>query len=73
MIAQKKLLETELLSLVEATNVLRFQIRQKQDEIDELERETEDAYNVDMSKSVFDSPFLFSPFRVCSLQNAEAD
>jgi len=46
--AEKKALESELIGLIDFTNALRQQIRQKQEEIDELEsHESENLCNVD--------------------------
>jgi hypothetical protein len=51
-IADKKALETELVDLIELTTVFRHQIRQKQDELEELEAHEHESllHSVDMGK-----------------------
>lgn len=66
-IAGKKTLETELVNLIEITNVFRQQIRLKQDELEELEtHEHENVMNsVDMGKQFGDFKIISAISRVC--------
>jgi hypothetical protein len=53
--ADKKTLEAELVNLIELTTGFRHQIRQKQDELEELEANEHESliHSVDMGKNTF--------------------